>query len=120
MSETVKRDMCLLCVILLDDACLENVVLALTGVSGGLVTMVDAVSGMSNLSQAIPMFAEIVGTKGKRFCKILVTCVEGESPLQRFFDILSAAGIDRNECGICEAFSVSLTVAVVLESLDVL
>jgi len=110
----------LLFVLLPNDACLENVVLALTGVSGGLVTMIDAVSGISDMTRGLPVFAGILGTNRRRFCKMLVTCVEGDNPVRRFFDMLSDAGIDRDDCGVGEAFSVPLREAVVLASLDVL
>ena len=69
MNSPVKKDMHLMIVALFDDSYLDNIILGLTSLSGSQVTMVDAVSGTQNLSQAIPMFAEFVGMGGRDFAR---------------------------------------------------
>jgi len=119
VSEAVKKDMCLLIVALLDDNYLDDVILGLTSVSGGQVTMIDAVSGTQNLSQAIPMFAEFVGMGGKRFCKVLVTCVADPRPASRLLEALEEGGLDFAGKSLGEIYTVPLSEAVVIEDIDI-
>lgn len=109
----------LLIVALLNDTYLEEITLGLTSVSGGQVTMLDAVSGTQNLSQAIPMFSEFVGMAGKRYCKILITCVSDSEPVTSFIEALDGSGIDFTGEGLGEIYAVPLTEAIVIEDLDV-
>ena len=109
----------LLIVALLDDTYLEDVILGLTTISGGQVTMVEAVSGTQNLSRAIPMFAEFVGMGGKKFCKILLTCVSDSKPATSLLEGLAEGGLDFAGKGIGEIYAVPLTEAVIIEDLDI-
>lgn len=118
MNNPVKKDMHLLVVALLDDSYLDSVILGLTSISGGQVTMLDAVSGTQNLSQAIPMFAEFVGIKGKKFCKVLITCVSVPDPAKRLLEALSEGGLEFAEFGIGEIYSIPLTEAVVIDEVE--
>ncbi|MCD6307529.1 MAG: hypothetical protein J7M24_00890 [Candidatus Latescibacteria bacterium] len=118
MSNVIKKNMSLLIVALLDDSYLDDIILGMTTVSGGQVTMVDAVSGTQNLSQAIPMFAEFVGMSGKRFCKMLVTCVSDPEPAKLLLDALDEGGLDFVDVGIGEIYSLPLAEAVVIEEVD--
>jgi len=119
VSNVIKKNMSLLIVALLDDSYLDDVILGMTTVSGGQVTMVDAVSGTQNLSQAIPMFAEFVGMGGKRFCKLLVTCVSDQEPVKLLLEALEEGGLDFVDAGIGEVYSLLLTEAVVIEQVDI-
>lgn len=109
----------LLVVALLNDSYLEDVILGLTSVSGGQVTMIDAVSGTQNLSQAMPMFAEFVGMQGKRYCKVLMTCVSDPDPAESLMEALESAGLDFVGSGIGEMYSLPLSEAVIIEDMDV-
>ena len=119
MNISVKKNMHLLVVTLLDDSYLDEVILGLTSVSGGQVTMMDAVSGTHNLSQAIPMFAEFVGMSGKRFCKVLFSCVSEVNPATRLLEELKEGGLDFVESGIGEIYAIPLSEAVVIEEIDI-
>ncbi len=108
----------LLVVSLFDDSCIEDVILGMTTVSGGHVTMMDAVSGTQNLSQVIPMFAEFVGMGGKRFCKVLVTCVDDPEPVDELLDALQGGGIDFIGDALGEIYVMPLSQAVLTEEVD--
>ena len=118
MNDPVKKDMYLLVVVLFDDTYMEDVILGLTSVSGSQVTMLDAVSGTQNLSQAIPMFAEFVGMRGKRFCKMLLTCVSEQNPAARLLENLKEGGLDFAEKDIGEIYTIPLAEAFVTEEVD--
>ena len=115
MNDRIKKDTHLLIVVLFDEAYLEEISLGLTSVSGGRVTMVDAVSGTENLSQAIPMFAEFFGLKGKQICKILFTEVPFQNPAKRLIKVLNEANLDFVGLGIGEIYVIKLTEAVVFD-----
>ena len=119
MNNDVKHNMHLLIVALLDDAYLDDVILGLTTVSGGQVTMLDAVSGTQNLSQAIPMFAEFVGMGGKRFCKVLVSCVSDPEPASSLLEELTEGGLDFAGKGLGEIYAIPLSESVVIEDIDI-
>ena len=119
MNSPVKKNMHLMIVALFDDSYLDNIILGLTSLSGSQVTMLDAVSGTQNLSQAIPMFAEFVGMRGKRFCKVLLTCVSEPNPATRLLEGLKEGGLDFVELGIGEIYAVPLTEAVGIEEIDI-
>lgn len=118
MNSPVKKDMHLLVVALFDDTYLEDIILGLTSISGAQVTMMDAVSGTRNLSQAIPMFAEFVGMQGKRFCKILIVCLSTSNPASCLLEVLMEGGLDFVKLGIGEIYSIPLPEAVVIEEID--
>ncbi len=118
MSTAVRKNMNLLVVALLDDSYLDDVILGMTSVSGGQVTMVDGVSGTQNLSQAIPMFAEFVGMSGKRFCKILFTCVADQDAVTSLLDELEEGGLDFVDAAIGEIYSMPVSQAVLIEQVD--
>ncbi len=105
-------------VVLFDDSYMEDVILAITSISGSQVTMIDAVSGTRNLSQAIPMFAEFVGMGGKRFCKVLLACVSIEEPAVQLLEALEEFGLKFTESGIGEIYTLPLAEAVVVETGD--
>jgi len=109
----------LLIVALLDDSWLDDVILGMTTISGGQVTMVDAVSGTQNLSQAIPMFAEFTGMGGKRFCKILITCVSDSKPASLLLEELSEGGLDFVGESLGEIYALPLGQAVLNEEIDI-
>ena len=119
MNSPVKKNMHLLVVALFDDSYLDDIILGLTSLSGSQVTMVDAVSGTQNLSRAIPMFAEFVGMKGKRFCKILLACVSEPDPAGSLLEELMGGGLDFVELGIGEIYAIPLSGAVVIEEIDI-
>jgi len=115
----VKKDMYLMIVALFDDSYLDDVILGLTSISGARVTMLEAVSGTQNLSQAIPMFAEFVGMEGKRFCKVLLAGVQEANPASRLLEELQEGGLDFVELGIGEIYAIPLAEAVVIEDIDI-
>ena len=118
MNNPIKTNMSLLVVALFDDSYLDDVILGLTSVSGTTVTMVDAVSGTQNLSQAIPMFAEFVGMGGKRFCKVLFTCVSESKPATRLLEVLKEGGLEFADLDIGEIYTIPLSESVVIEEID--
>lgn len=119
MSDTVHTGKSLLIVVLNDVDSLGNAILALTGVSGGLVTMIDAVGGSHNLSRSIPLFAIIAGSDVKRYGKILITCVEGCDSASRFTQFLAESGFTPQDLGIGEIHSVPLSEAYVIDEFNV-
>ena len=119
MNDEVNKNMHLLIVALLDDHYLDDVILGLTSVSGGQVTSIDAVSGTQNLSQAIPMFAEFLGMGGKRFCKIMFTCVSDSDPASRLIEELRGGGLDFTGLSLGEVYTVPLAESIVIDDFDV-
>lgn len=119
MSNRIRKDMHLLVVALFDDSYLEDVILGLTSISGAQVTIVDAISGTQNLSHAIPMFAEFVGMGGKRFCKILMTCVSEPNSVERLLEGLSEGGLEFDKLDIGAIYTIPLSEAVVIEDIDI-
>ena len=115
MSTTSNTGKSLLIVVLRDGEALGTVILALTGVSGGLVTMIDAVTGFRSLSHSIPLFAALTGTNGKKYCKILMTCVEGNDSASRLVQVLAESGLRPRDIGIGEIFSVPLSEAFLVD-----
>ena len=115
MNGSIRQNMHLLIVVLFDNTLLDDIILGMTGISGGRVTMIDGVSGSENLSQAIPMFAEFVNMGGRQFCKVLCTCVEDSSPIKHLLEILNTAGIDFQENISGEIYDIPLGGAIVLE-----
>ncbi|MBN1294483.1 MAG: hypothetical protein JXB48_21780 [Candidatus Latescibacteria bacterium] len=115
MNGSIKQNMHLLILVLFDNALLDDIILGLTSISGGRVTMVDGVSGTANLSEAIPMFAEFLNMGGRQFCKVLCTCVEDTNPIKHLLDILNTAGIDFQENISGEIYDIPLSGAIVLE-----
>jgi len=115
VNGSVKKDMSLLVVVLFDGSYLEDIILGLTSISGGRVTMVDAVSGSENLSQAIPLFAEFSGMGGRQFCKIVFTCSPERNSAERLLQILEEGGIDFTGSALGEIYEIPLGQAVTIE-----
>ena len=115
MNSNVKTGMSLLVVVLFDGSYLEDIILGLTSISGGRVTMVDALSGSENLSQAIPLFAEFTGMGGRQFCKILFTCAPEPNTAESLLEILQEGGIDFTGSALGEIYEIPLGQAVILE-----
>ena len=115
MKGRIKTDIHLLVVILFDETYIDDISLGLTSVSGGRVTIVDAVSGTKNLSHAIPMFAEFLGMAQKQVCKILFTAVPLENPAELLINVLEEAGLDFSNLGIGEIYAIKLSEAVVID-----
>lgn len=115
MNGSVKTDMSLLMVVLFDGSYLEDIILGLTSISGGRVTMIDALSGSENLSQAIPLFAEFTGMGGRQFCKIVFTCAPERNSAERLLEILEEGGIDFTGSSLGEIYEIPLGQAVILE-----
>ena len=114
MNGSMKTGMHLVVVVLFDDSALGDIILGLTSISGGFVTMIDGVSGTENLSQAIPMFAEFADMGGRRFCKVLFTCISKPNPVDNLLEILSEGGIDFAQSGYGEIYDVPLDQAFII------
>ncbi|MFC1606811.1 hypothetical protein ACFL47_02480 [Candidatus Latescibacterota bacterium] len=110
-----KLGLHLLVVVLFERSVLDDVILGLTSLSGGRVTIVDGISGAHNLSHSIPMFAEFIGTEGKQYCKVLMTCVSGADAVDRLLDALAEANVDFTGENLGEMYNIPLTHAILLE-----
>ena len=119
MNNSVKKNLNLLIVVLFDESYLDEILLGVTSISGGRVITVDAVSGAENISQVIPIFAELVGLGGKKICKIIFSAVTVENPASRLIDILNESGLDFAGLSIGEIYTVRLSEAVVVEEIDI-
>ena len=117
MNNYIKTDIYLLMVALFDDSYLNEILLGLTSISMGQVTLIDAVSGTENLSQSIPMFAEFAGMRGKKFCKILFSAVSEEKPASRLINELNEAGLDFVGLSIGEIYAIKTSEAVLIEDI---
>lgn len=115
MTDAIRTGMHLVVVVLFDESCIGDVILGLTSISGGHVTMLDAVSGAENLSHVIPMFAEFSGRGGHRYCKVMFTCVQDDDPVGRFIGMLENAGYDFVGDGLGEVYAVRLSQAVTVD-----
>lgn len=115
MNSPARKNLYLLVVVLFEDSYLENVTLGLTSVGGAHVTVIDAVSGTENLSRAIPMFAEFVGMKGRKLCKVLISCVNDESPVENLLEGLKGGGVDFTGDDLGEIYAIPLSEAVLSE-----
>ncbi|MCE5251554.1 hypothetical protein LLG96_15195 [bacterium] len=115
MNDIIKTGMHLLVVVLFDDSSLEDIILGMTSISGGPITMIDGVSGSANLSQAIPMFAEFANMGGRRFSKILITCVAKPDTVESLIEALDEGGIDFAGSEMGEIYDIPLGQAFVTE-----
>lgn len=115
MNSVEKPGMHLVMVVLFDSSFLEEIILGLTSISGNRVTMIDGVSGSENLAQSIPMFAEFANMGGRRFCKILFTCVTIPDPVGSLLDALQSGGIDFAGKALGEIYDIPLGQSFILE-----
>ena len=119
MSNNVKKDLYLLVVVLFDDSYLDEILLGIESISGGMVITVDGVAGIENISHAIPIFAELVGMSGRKICKILFSAVTVENPASRLIEILDEAGLDFAGLSVGEIYTIKLSEAVVVENIEI-
>ena len=119
MNNSVRKNLYLLIVVLFDESYLDEILLGVESISVGNVITVDAVSGAENISQSIPMFAELIGLGGRRLCKILFSAVTVGNPASRLIDILNEAGLDFAGLSIGEIYTIRLLEAVVVEEIDI-
>lgn len=117
MNDLIKKDVRLLCVTVIDERYLDDVLLAMTSISGGRVTMLDAFSGYDNLSQSIPIFGEFVGMGSRTYGKVLITLTQETEPVEHFIELLAAAGFDFAKEQIGEVFEILLGSAVLLDEM---
>ena len=115
MNNQEKTGLHLLIVVLFERAVLDDVILGLTSLSGGRVTIIDGVSGTQNLSQSIPMFAEFLGTEGKLYCKVLVTCVSEANAVDRLVNVLTEGNVDFIGDNLGEIYDIPLAQALLLD-----
>ena len=118
MNDYRKMDMNLLIVVLFDDTYLDDVILGIMSVSGGKITIIDALSGTENLTQAIPMFAKFAGIGGKQFCKVLISAVSGGAPAHDFIEGLKLSGLDFVGSSMGEIYVMKLSEAVLVDEVD--
>ncbi len=114
-SNPVRKDMHLLVVVLFEESYADTLILSLTSVGGGQVTILDGVSGTQNLSQSIPFFAEFLGMGGRKVCKILVSAVPGPEPTLHLLEVLEEADIQFVEKDLGEIYAIPLSGAVTVE-----
>jgi hypothetical protein len=105
----------LLIVSLFEESYVDNMVLSLTSIGGGQVTIIDGVSGTRNLSEAIPFFAEFLGMGSKKICKILLTAISHREPVAHLLEVLAEADIPFVEKNLGEIYAISLSEAIAVE-----
>ena len=114
----IVKNRFLVIVALVDGSYRDEVTLALTSMSGGQVTIIDAVGGAENLSHTIPMFAEFTGLDENRCCRIMIASVEDEKPAERLIEIMLDAGYDFAGDDAGEIYVIPLPETVVIERFD--
>jgi hypothetical protein len=105
----------LLIVVLFEESYVDNLVLSLTSIGGGQVTVLDGVSGTRNLSEAIPFFAEFLGMGSRKICKVLLTAVSQREPVTHLLEVLEEADIPFVEKSLGEIYAIPLSEAVATE-----
>ena len=114
----IVKNRSLVFVVLVDGSYRDEVTLALTSMSGGQVTIIDAVGGAENLSHTIPMFAEFTGIDESRCCRVMIATVEIEHPAERLVEIMLDAGYDFIGDNAGEIYVMPLPETVVIEHFD--
>ncbi|MHB9029725.1 MAG: hypothetical protein ACYC9O_13240 [Candidatus Latescibacterota bacterium] len=114
-NNPVRRDMHLLIVALFEESYVDNLVLSLTSIGGGHVTIIDGISGTRNLSEAIPFFAEFLGMGSRKICKVLLTAVSQRDPVVHLLEVLEEADIPFAEKGLGEVYAIPLSEAITVE-----
>jgi len=115
VNDQIKKDVRLLCVTVINERYLDDVLLAMTSISGGRITMMETFSGYDNLSQSIPMFGEFLGMGSRTYGKVLMTCTQEPEPVEHFIELLTAAGVDFVKEQIGEVYDIPLGSAVLLD-----
>ena len=118
MKNNIQKNSYLICVVLFDDRYLDEILLGLTSISEGNITIIDAVSGEENLSRSIPIFAQFVGMTGKKLCKVLFSMVTIENAASNLIDALLEAGLDFAGLSIGEIYVVKLSEALVVDKIE--
>ena len=109
MNDQIARDFYLLVVILSDENQLDTILLAMTGICGSQVTVIDGITASETLSQQIPMFAQLLGIGRGRVCKVLLSTVTEPDAVTRLAGLLNDAGIDFIGRSMGEMFTIRLS-----------